>query len=254
MLLQVDGIMRNIKLLIEYDGTHYIGWQRQPLSQGKSIQGLIEDGIRKMVHHEVNLNAAGRTDAGVHAFGQVANFFTQSNIPAERFPWALKGMLPSDIVVKGAWDVAESFHARYSALEKTYRYTIRTAVSPDAFTWRYATHIPLKLDLAEMKKAAGFFLGTHDYRSFCAKGSPVKQFVRTVKKADLSQDENNIYFEVEATGFLYHMVRIMVGTLVEIGRGRWDADRVIPILEARDRKCAGPTALPQGLILKHVKY
>lgn len=246
--------MRNIKLLIEYDGTNYIGWQRQPLSQGKSIQGLIEAGIKKMVQHEVNLNAAGRTDAGVHAFGQVANFFTESTIPAERFPWALKGMLPSDIVVKGAWDVPEDFHARYSAREKTYRYTIRTAVLPSAFAWKLETHFPFPLNVTEMEKAAGFFLGTHDYRSFCAKGSPVKKFMRTVNRAEIFQDENHIYFDVAANGFLYHMVRIMMGTLMEIGRGRWRADRVKTIIEYKDRKYAGPTALPQGLILKEVKY
>lgn len=247
-------MMRNIKLLIEYDGTNYIGWQRQPLTQGKNIQGLIEDGIRKMVHHEVSLNVAGRTDAGVHALGQVANFFTRSTIPAERFPWALKGMLPPDIVVKGAWDVPEDFHARYSALEKIYRYTIRTGTAPSAFDWRYATHIAVPLDVKEMKKAAGFFLGTHDFHAFCAQGSPVKKFVRMVKRADLTQEENYIYFDVTANGFLYHMVRIMVGTLVEIGRGRWNAERIQTILASKDRRCAGPTALPQGLILKEVKY
>ncbi|MGI6684233.1 MAG: tRNA pseudouridine(38-40) synthase TruA [Bacillota bacterium] len=246
--------MRNIKLLIEYDGTNYVGWQRQPVSHGKSIQGLIEDGIKKMVHHEVKLLSAGRTDAGVHALGQVANFYTASTIPAERFPWALKSMLPSDIVVKGAWDVPKDFHARYSALEKTYRYTIRTAGLPSAFEWRYVTHIPGQLNLSEMKKAAGFLVGTHDYRSFCAKGSPVKSFVRTVKKAELTEDKNHIYFEVTADGFLYNMVRIMVGTLVEIGRGYWPAEEVLKILAAKERKYAGPTALPQGLTLWEVKY
>jgi len=246
--------MRNIKLLIEYDGTNYVGWQRQPLYQGKSIQGLIEDGIKKMVHHEVNLNSAGRTDAGVHALGQVANFFTESSIPAKRFPWALKGMLPSDIVVKGAWDVPEDFHARYSAIEKTYRYTIRTGALPSAFTWRFETYCPFPLNVKEMEKAAAFFIGTHDYRSFCAKGSPVKQFIRTVIKAEILQDENYIYFDVAANGFLYHMVRIMAGTLMEIGRGRWKADRIGSIIESKERKYAGPTALPQGLVLKEVKY
>lgn len=246
--------MRNIKLLIEYDGTNYVGWQKQPLEHGKSIQGLIEDGIRKMVHHDVKLTSAGRTDAGVHALGQVANFFTMSSIPAKRFPMALKGILPQDIVVKEAWDVPESFHARYSAREKTYRYTIRTGGLPSAFQWRYETHIPVPLNMAEMRQAAGFFIGTHDFRSFCAKGSPVKNFVRTVKKAELTEDENHIYFEVTADGFLYHMVRIMVGTLVEIGRGYWEAERVKKILASGERKNAGPTALPQGLMLWEVKY
>jgi tRNA pseudouridine38-40 synthase len=188
--------MRNIKLLIEYDGTNYIGWQRQPQEHGKSIQGVIEDGIKKMVQHDVKLISAGRTDAGVHALGQVANFYTASTIPVERFPLALKSILPRDIVVKGAWEVAPDFHARYCAKEKTYRYTIRTSRFPSAFHWRYATHIPEPLNVAEMRRAAGFFTGTHDFRSFCAKGSPVKDFLRTVKKAELTHDEDHIYFAV----------------------------------------------------------
>lgn len=246
--------MRNIKLLIEYDGTNYIGWQRQPQYQGKSIQGLIEAGIHKMVHHEVNLNAAGRTDAGVHALGQVANFLTESSIPAERFPWALRSILPPDIVVKGAWDVSKDFQARFNALEKTYIYTIRKGHLPSAFAWKFETHCPFSLNVDEMKKAATFFLGTHDYRSFCSKGSSIKKFIRTVKRAEIEQDENHIYFNVAANGFLYHMVRIMVGTLMEIGRGRWKAERIKTILEAKNRRYAGPTALPEGLVLKEIKY
>ncbi|MCR6543988.1 tRNA pseudouridine(38-40) synthase TruA [Dehalobacterium formicoaceticum] len=246
--------MRNIKLLIEYDGTNYIGWQSQPSYQGKNIQGIIEAGIRKMVHHEVRLNAAGRTDAGVHARGQVANFFTESLIPAERFPWALKGILPYDIVVKAACDVPEDFHARYHATEKTYRYVIRRAALPDAFDWKYGYHFPYPLNISEMEQAARFFLGTHDYRSFCAKGSPVKKFVRTVTRAELIHDGDYLYFDVTAKGFLYHMVRIMVGTLVEIGRGRWQAEDIKRILAKKERKYAGPTALAHGLYLQEVKY
>ncbi len=245
---------RNIKLLIEYDGTNYVGWQRQPVHHGKSIQGMIEDSIRKMVHHEVNLIPSGRTDAGVHAKGQVANFFTESSIPAERFPRALKGLLPPDIVVKGGWDVPDDFHARYSAREKTYRYIIRTAVEPSAFDWRYCIHLPMKLNLKEMKTAAGILVGTNDFTSFCAQGSPVKNFIRTIKSFHLFSDENNIYFDITANGFLYHMVRIIVGTLVEVGRGRWDPDYMKTILKSKDRNRAGPTAEPQGLILWEVKY
>ncbi|ATW27144.1 tRNA pseudouridine(38-40) synthase TruA [Candidatus Formimonas warabiya] len=245
---------RNIKLLIEYEGTNYVGWQKQPESHGKSIQGLLEDSLRTMVQHEVHLTAAGRTDAGVHAQGQVANFFTPSAIPAERFPPGLKGLLPADIVVKGAWEVPEQFHARYSALRKTYRYTIRTARAPSAFEWRYSLHLPIPLNVEAMKTGAGFFLGTHDFTSFCAKGSPAKKFIRTVHACRISSDQEHIYFEVTADGFLYNMVRIMVGTLVNVGRGRWAPEHVKTIIEAKNRNLAGPTAEPQGLMLCEVNY
>ncbi|MGI6678275.1 MAG: tRNA pseudouridine(38-40) synthase TruA [Dehalobacterium sp.] len=246
--------MRNIKLLIEYDGTNYIGWQCQPSYQGQSIQGILEEGIQKMVRHKVNLFAAGRTDAGVHARGQVANFYTDSEIPAPRFPRALQGILPYDIVVKEACDVPENFHARYHATAKDYRYVIRQATLSDAFDWKYAYHVTFPLNLPEMEKATRIFLGTHDFRSFCAKGSPVKKFVRTVTKAELIQEGNYLYFDVTANGFLYNMVRIMVGTLIKIGRGKLQAEDVARIIDQKDRRFAGPTAPPHGLYLQKVKY
>lgn len=246
--------MRNIKLLIEYDGTNYIGWQRQPSFQGQSIQGLVENALKKMVHQDVRLTVAGRTDAGVHALGQVANFFTYSNIPVERFPLALKGMLPEDIVVKEAKEVPESFHAQFSAQEKTYGYTIRTALLPSVFERHFTAHMPLSFNIKEMKKAGKLFLGTHDFKAFCSRGSFVKNFVRTISQAELTEDQEHIYFKVTANGFVYNMVRIMVGTLVEIGRGYWTAEEVLKILAGKERKYAGPTAPPQGLCLLKVRY
>ena len=245
---------RNIKLLIEYDGTNYIGWQRQPENQGMSIQGMLENSIAKLTGHRVWLKGAGRTDSGVHARGQVANFFTESKIPVHRIPHALAGMLPNDIVVRGAWEVPEGFHARYSALEKTYRYTILLPGYRSAFEWRYAYYCPYQLDVEKMNQAARFLEGTHDYSSFCAKGSPVKNFIRTISRCCIYQDDCHLYMEVTANGFLYNMVRIIVGTLIEIGRGKWEPFKMIEILEAKDRNKAGPTIGPQGLLLLNIKY
>ncbi|MDD4752144.1 MAG: tRNA pseudouridine(38-40) synthase TruA [Desulfitobacteriaceae bacterium] len=245
---------RNIKLLIEYDGTNYIGWQRQPEHQGMSIQGVLEKCLGKITGQNVLIQGAGRTDSGVHARGQVANFFTESRIPVQRIPYALAGMLPNDIVVRGAWDVPEHFHARYSALEKTYCYTILLPDCRSAFEWRYAYYSPFHLDVEKMNQAVSFLEGTHDYSSFCAKGSPVKNFIRTVRWCRIRQDDHHLYVDVTANGFLYNMVRIIVGTLIEIGRGKWEPIKIVEILEARDRKKAGPTIGPQGLTLLNIKY
>lgn len=247
-------MMRNIKLLIEYDGTNYIGWQRQPEYQGISIQGMLEESLEKIVGHKVTLNAAGRTDSGVHAKGQVANFFTESSVPVERFPYALAGMLPDDIVVWGTQEVPGDFHARYSAVEKTYRYTILLAGNRSAFEWRYSLYVPYPLDVERMRAAAFYLEGNHDFSSFCAKGSPVKTFTRTIKSLEIFEDHGHLYFEITANGFLYHMVRIIVGTLLAVGRGRWTPEKILEILDARDRKAAGPTACPQGLLMLNVKY
>jgi len=245
---------RNIKLLIEYDGSNYIGWQKQPVYQGESIQGVLERALAQIVKHRVILTGAGRTDSGVHALGQVANFFTENAIPVERIPAALAGKLPRDIVVKDAYEVPESFHARFSAIDKTYRYHIRIAKYPSAFAWRYSCHIRFPLDLGAMKAGASYLIGTHDFSSFCAQGTPVKTFIRTVKECTLFREDKNLLVEITADGFLYNMVRIIVGTLVEVGRGRWIPEKVEEILQARDRVQAGPTMKAEGLTLVRVRY
>lgn len=245
---------KNIKLLVEYDGTNYVGWQRQPKFQGESIQGLLEESLEKIVCHQVQVIGAGRTDSGVHALGQVANFFTSSSIPVERLPAAVSSLLPRDIVVRKAREVPEDFHARYSAVEKTYRYTILVGPCRSAFEWRYSYHIPYQLNLEKMYRAAELMVGSHDFSSFCSQGSPVKNFVRTLKECRITNDDRHVNLEVTADGFLYNMVRIIVGTLLEVGRGRWEPEKVMEIIAARDRRLAGPTAPPQGLILVNVKY
>lgn len=247
-------MMRNIKLLIEYDGTNYIGWQIQLKSQGKSIQGVLQEKLEKIVCHKVKLAGAGRTDAGVHAKGQVANFFTESKIPVNRIPLALSSMLPSDIVVKGAWEVSHDFHALSSAVEKTYRYTILQSPINSAFEWRYCYHVRYVLDIDNMKKAVEYLIGTYDYSSFCSSGTTVKEFTRTVKEGKLYQEGNLLHFEITGDGFLYNMVRIIVGTLIEIGRGRWAPEYMAKIIAAKNRNMAGPTAPPQGLVMLNVIY
>ena len=245
---------KNVKLLIEYDGTKYIGWQRQPAFQGKSIQGILEDRLEILAGHPVSLNGAGRTDSGVHARGQVANFYLEGRMPVERIPVALAGMLPDDIVVRSAEEVEANFHARFNALEKTYRYTILLPGNRSAFEWRYAFYQPFPLDIGSMVTAAQLLEGTHDFSSFCAQGSPVKMFTRTLRECRFSQDDGHLYLDVTANGFLYHMVRIIVGTLLEVGRGRWSIDRVGEALAKKDRGAAGPTALAHGLTLVRIKY
>lgn len=247
-------MMRNIKLLIEYDGTNYIGWQFQLKFQGKSIQGMLQEKLEKIVCHKVKLNGAGRTDSGVHAKGQVANFFTESKIPVDRIPLALSSMLPNDIVVKRAWEVSQDFHARYSAVEKTYRYTILNSPFNSAFEWRYCYHVRYTLDIDAMKKAIEYLVGTHDYSSFCNSGTMVKKFTRTVKEGKLYQEGDLLYFEITGDGFLYNMVRIIVGTLIEIGRGRWAPEYMAKIIASKNRNMAGPTAPPQGLVMLKVVY
>lgn len=247
-------MIRNIKMIIEYDGTNYIGWQTQIKSHGKSIQGVLQETLEMIVCHKVKLFGAGRTDAGVHAKGQVANFYTESKIPVDRIPLALSSMLPCDIVVKGAWEVPRDFHARYSAVEKTYRYTILKSPFNSAFEWRYSYHVRYTLDIDKMKKAVEYLVGTYDYSSFCSSGTKVKDFTRTIKEGKLYQEGEVLYFEITGTGFLYNMVRIIVGTLIEIGRGRWAPEYMAKIIAAKNRNMAGPTVPPHGLVMLKAVY
>jgi len=245
---------KNIKLLIEYDGTRYIGWQRQVDSHGQSIQGVLENALENLAGHPVSLNGAGRTDSGVHARGQVANFYLTGRMPVDRIPVALAGMLPDDIVVKSAEEVDPNFHARFDAIEKTYRYTILLPGHRSPFEWRYALYQPFPLDIPAMEAAAAMLLGQHDFRTFCSAHSSVKGFVRTVRECRFSVDGEHLYLDITANGFLYNMVRIIMGTLLEVGRGRWQPERVEAALARQDRSLAGPTAKAHGLTLMRIKY
>ncbi len=244
--------MRNVRLLIEYDGTQYAGWQWQ--KNEKTIQETLSKAIEQVIQEEVKLYGASRTDAGVHAIGQVANFKTTSNIPSERLLHAINFYLPYDITVKDASDVAESFHAQYCATSKIYQYTlfndwIRTSLHRH-FCYLYG----FQLDISTMAVAAGCLVGTHDFTSFTTKAWCEKNRIRTVKQLDIKKEGKYIYFTIEADGFLYNMVRTIVGTLIEVGRGKIPGEDIQDILDGKNRKLAGPTAPARGLCLMEVKY
>lgn len=245
--------MRNIKLLIEYDGTNYHGWQVQP--NGLTIQEVIEKKIEVMIRQRVRLIASGRTDAGVHALGQVANFQTSSAIPVEGFWRGLNSLLPPEIVIKSAEEVKPEFHAQYGVKRKTYRYLILNRELPSAIYRNYSWHIPLSLDVSAMQDASRILLGKKDFSSFQAADPDPTDPVREVFQAGWSmKEEIFLFFTIEADGFLKHMVRNMVGTLVEVGKGKISGEEFKRILEAGDRRQAGITAPPQGLFLVEVKY
>ena len=245
--------MRTIKLLIEYDGTNYLGWQVQP--KGPTIQGTIEEKLALLTGETIHLIGSGRTDAGVHALGQVAHFKTQSQMDVRSFQKALNSLFPPDIVIRRVEEVEEGFHARKNSKSKIYEYWILNRNLRSAFHRGTAWHIPQKLDLKEMKKATWWLIGEHDFSSFRSVGSPTRTAVRKVIMAELKRSQEGlIRFEIEANGFLKQMVRSIVGTLVEVGKGKINSEEFQKILESKDRKMAGPTAPAHGLFLKEVKY
>jgi tRNA pseudouridine38-40 synthase len=245
--------MRNIKLLIEYDGTNYHGWQVQP--NGLTIQEVIEKKVEVMTGEHVRLIASGRTDAGVHALGQVANFRTSASIPVEGLWWGLNSLLPPDIVIQSAEEVEAEFHAQHRVKRKIYRYLILNGKVPSAIYRNYSWHIPLPLDVSAMQDAAGMLLGKKDFSTFRAADPDSNDAVREIFRAGwLMKEGNFLAFTIEADGFLKYMVRNIVGTLVEVGKGKIRAEEFRRILEARDRRQAGNTAPAQGLFLVEVIY
>ena len=245
--------VRTIKLVIEYDGTNYLGWQIQP--NGQTIQGVIQDRLKRLTGESSQLIGSGRTDAGVHALGQVAHFKTESRMDANTFQRALNSLLPEDIVIRRAEEVEAEFHARRSARSKVYEYRILNRTTPPAIDRQYMWYVPQKLNLDEMKKATHSLVGEHDFSAFRSVGSSTRSSVRNILRADWKRGKEGLLrFEIEATGFLKQMVRAIVGTLVEVGRGKIDAEGFREILESKDRRKAGPTAPAQGLFLKEVKY
>ena len=249
--------MRNIRLTLAFDGTAYQGWQVQP--GRRTIQGVLGEALRAITGEPVVLHGSGRTDAGAHARGMVVNFHTGSRIPAGSLLRAVNGMLPEDVRVLKASVVPGSFHARRSATSKVYRYQIfRGAVLPPHQV-REHLHYPHPLDLERMRSAASRFIGVHDFASFAAKSGSAKResprgTVREVHRAELSEHASRLCFTVEGDGFLHHMVRNMVGTLLEVGRGRMSIDDFEQLFECRDRTRAGTTAPARGLVLIKVRY
>ncbi len=245
--------MRNIKLVLAYDGTAYHGFQRQ--ANAMTIQQIVEERLQKIFGHPITIYGAGRTDAGVHAYGQVVSFLTDGTIPAERIPLATRGLLPPDIVVVAAAEETEAFHARHMAQSKIYRYRLVNSRLANPFERNYAWHFPLPLDAELMQQAAQVIVGTHDFSAFRASGGPPVSPVRTIMAADCRQEGSSlIEFEFWGTGFLYHMVRNLVGTLVKVGQHRITPQDFADILQSRDRHAAGVTAPAQGLYLMEVKY
>jgi tRNA pseudouridine38-40 synthase len=244
--------MRNIKLTIEYDGTAYHGWQFQPNLE--TIQGTIEARLVQIAGESVKLFASGRTDTGVHALGQVANFKTHSNLDVQSFLRALNSLLPEDIRVKGVEEVDEGFHARFSAKAKIYEYRILNGELPSPFHRHYSWFIPGTLDLVRMRKAAVKLKGRHDFSSFCSAGSDFSSHIREIYEIDVGVRDVFIIIQVEANAFLKQMVRNIVGTLVDVGRRKLTPLQFGAILEARDRRRAGVTAPGQGLFLVRVNY
>jgi len=243
----------NYKIVLSYDGTGYHGFQFQ--RNALTIQAILERSLEKLYGKKIKVRAAGRTDAGVHAKGQVANFFAPASISEERLPLALNSLLPKDIVVLGAGAVADDFDARKSSVAKIYTYTIDNGPFADVFIRNYAWHIPRPLDLEAMKRAASFLLGKHDFKAFQGAGSSVEDTVRVLYALDIERlGSKTIVITCRGNGFLYKMVRNITGTLVEVGLLRRLPQEIPEILERKDRRKAGITAPARGLCLEAVLY
>ncbi len=249
-----QSIQRNIKLVLEYDGTNYHGWQSQAGSGIQTIQETLEKALALLSKEEGKVFSSGRTDAGVHALGQVINFQTRTAIPAPAWAPALNQHLPSDIRVLTSSEVPPEFHSRYSARSKIYKYRILNRHSQSAIHRAYAWHVNLPLNISSMRRAAAVLLGKHDFSSFRGSGCAAKSPVRNLKSLTIRKNGDFLELLFEADAFLQYMVRNMTGTLVEVGIGRFNVDDMVKILEARDRSRAGKTAPPHGLYLLSVAY
>jgi tRNA pseudouridine38-40 synthase len=258
--------LRNLRLTLAYDGTALVGWQRQP--SGRSVQGLLEEALARIEGTPVTVIGAGRTDAGVHAASQVANVWMAAALACDVLQRALNATLPPDVRVLAVEHAPDSFHARFGARAKTYHYCILNGAVVSPFLHRYVWHVPYALDVERMARAAAALEGQHDFASFQSSGSIVSSAIRRIERAVIRVDrvhslpwlagertqERLLAFEITGSGFLRHMVRAMVGTLVEVGAGRLGQDAIPRILAARHRGRAGPTAPAAGLWLSEVRY
>jgi tRNA pseudouridine38-40 synthase len=248
-------VIRTLKFTIQYAGTDYVGWQRQP--SGLSIQQLLEDALAPIAHGFTTIHGAGRTDAGVHALAQAASASVTIALPGPTVARAMNAVLPLDVRVLTVEDMPPGFHARFDARAKTYEYRIVNAPLASAFLHRYVWHVPQPLDVEAMRTAAGALIGRHDFAGFQGAGTPVASTERTILSLDIEDGggfDLPVVIRITGDGFLRHMVRNIVGTLVEVGVGRWDPWRPLAVLDSRDRSQAGRTAPPQGLFLTRVDY
>jgi tRNA pseudouridine38-40 synthase len=245
--------MRNIKLILSYDGTDFNGWQTQP--GYRTVQETLEKAIQRLTGEaRIRVNASGRTDAGVHAVGQVVNFYSNTEHPPEVLVRGINAHLSKDVVVREAADVPQSFDANRDARRKLYRYVIHDGAVPDPFLRRWAAHVRWRLDAAAMRRAAAPLAGRHDFHSFETDWPNRMSSVRTITRLSVNRFGDMIWIDVEADGFLYNMVRAIAGTLINVGRGFWPEEQVARILQAEDRRLAGPTAPANGLFLMQVTY
>ena len=244
--------MKRVMLEIAYDGTNYCGWQVQP--NGITVQEVINQKLSELLKEPIETIGASRTDAGVHALGNVAVFDTSARMPGEKISYALNQRLPEDIRIQMSKEVEPDFHPRYRNSRKTYEYRIlncRFPIPTERF-YSHFTYIPLDVD--KMKEAASYLIGEHDFKSFCGTGAQVKTTVRTVKEIQIEKSGDRITIRITGEGFLYNMVRIIAGTLMDIGGGLYPPEKMKEILEAKDRKKAGPTAPARGLTLMKIQY
>lgn len=244
--------MRNIKLIIEYDGTNYGGWQKQ--KNNKTVQETIEKAIKNVTHEEVELTGSSRTDAGVHAKGMVANFYTNSSVPSDKFREAINTKLPDDIGIVLSEEVEKGFHARYNSKGKTYRYSIVNRYEKVCIGRQTSYQVKDKLNLELMREACKYFIGKHDFKAFRTEGSSVKTTIRTISQLEIISRDNNLDIIITADGFLYNMVRIIVGTLIEVGKGKIEPKAIENIIKSKDRTKAGACAPAKGLCLEKVYY
>ena len=244
--------MRRIKIVVAYDGTNYCGWQIQP--NAITVEKVLNDRLSKLLGEEIKIIGASRTDSGVHALGNVAVFDTNSTIPGDRFTYALNTLLPDDITVQESCEVDKEFHPRHCDTRKTYEYKILNRKFPipsqrfDSYFFTYS------LDIDIMKKAASYLVGEHDFKSFCSARTQTETTIRTIYSVDVSRSDDVVSIKVVGNGFLYNMVRIIAGTLIQAGTGHYEPIKIKEMLESNDRTLAGPTAPPEGLTLVEIQY
>ena len=244
--------MKRIMLTVAYDGTNYCGWQIQP--SGETIEGVLNRELSRLLQEEIRVIGASRTDSGVHAKGAVAVFDTETRIPPEKISYAVNKSLPEDIRVVGSREVSPEFHPRKKNCRKTYEYRIRHDAFPMPTERLYTHWVHTALDVDKMREATSYLIGRHDFASFCGTGAQVKSTVRTLTGIDIWRDGDIVTIRVKGEGFLYNMVRIIAGTLIQVGNGQYPPERVKKILDACDRSVSGPTAPAHGLTLMGIEF
>lgn len=244
--------MKRVKLVVAYDGTNYHGWQVQ--DNGITIEEVLNRTISELVQEDIKVIGASRTDAGVHACGNVAVFDTESRIPGDKFSFALNQRLPDDIRIQESCEVDADFHPRYADTVKTYEYNILNRRFELPSKRLYAAFCYYPMDIERMNQAVAYLVGEHDFKSFCSAGAQVQTTVRTIYAVNVTKEDDMVHIRITGNGFLYNMVRIIAGTLMQVGTGLMEPEHVKEILEARDRSKAGPTAVAKGLTLVEIRY